>query len=155
MLQRRSGTPEGLQTSHRSEGLVPSIEQRLRGARPVPLPSLISPALHLEQRQCRLLGPALFEQGCSSPHPRDARLRGCQRIFTQCVYYYWPCPAHHQPFPGWGSISTSRVWHPAKKEGHMAGSFFALQVAVKYCPKLVQNCLDHFHQRIHFSLAWW
>lgn len=137
-----------------------SFEHRLR---PFPLPTLISPALYLEQRQRRPLGAASFEQGCSFPHLRDTGFRGSQQIFTQCVYYCSPFTAHHSlveasslhPELGIRCPMSSVKGSPAYKEGHVAGSFLAPQIAVKYCPKCVQNCLNHLHQRIHFPLALW
>lgn len=63
-----------------------------------------------------------------------------------------------QPFTS-HSLAEAPSLHPEsgiqpRKKATWQVLFFPLQVAVKYCPKLVQNCLNH-HQRIHFSLAWW
>lgn len=163
MLQRRSGAWEGLQPSHGSEGLVQtkSSAQAQKGQTVSPS-VLIFLALCLEQRECRPLGAASFEQRCSLPYPRDTRFRGCQRIFTQCVYYCWPFAAQHQPFPG--SISTSSIRHQVsyvlcqgisswQRKPH--GRFFFLLCRLWWntVQSVWKTCLNHFHQWIHFSLA--
>lgn len=166
MLKRRSRAHEDLQPSHRSKGLMQTKlwaqaqkGQTCSSTHPhFPLHSTWSrdSAGHLGQLHLSRDVPYHIPgmpglEGPSEYLPNVLTVAGPSQPITS--HPLVEAPSLH-PVSGIRCPMSSVKVPPAYKEGPVAGSFLALQVAVKHCLKRVQYCLNHFHQMIHFSLAW-